>query len=263
MITFDCLRKQENDVKCKTCNKYGKFCDFTIDGIELMIQGILYLINKEEPDEKNEFEDFDSYFRFFAFTHYNTVCYTLMAAYNLLLTGYYSQSAILLRNIIETFVRLRYIKLKREKEYIRNAWSGDNFTKINENKKKHIIKYKEIFDSISPEMYEPYIGLSKHSHGNINAISFKTVDNGEKLYPDPGLIFKKELAEYIMYQYSVFLLAHLKFMMEIFPEVNKKMQKEYKKKYNKTIKRIWRVLDFPDKENNDWYIASKKLLENI
>ncbi len=117
MITFDDIKNQEKNIKTKTFNTYGKFCDYALDSIELLFQSILY-INIGKLDENGEFKDFDSYFRFFTITHYNTVCYTFLASRKLLLNGYYSESAILQRNILETFVRLKYIKLKSEKEYI-------------------------------------------------------------------------------------------------------------------------------------------------
>ncbi len=141
--------------------------------------------------------------------------------------------------------------------------SGDNFTTINENGKKKVIKYREIFDSISPGLYKAYIGLSKHSHGNFSAIKFKTVYKEGILYTDPGLVFKNQEAKYIMFQYSVYLLAHLKFLMNIFPEIKTNMSIEYEKIYNETIEKLWEVLDFSNKENSEWYKASIQLIDNI
>lgn len=114
-ITINYISQQEDIVKKLTEKNWGKnrngFCDIALNGIELLIQGIGYLREMDQLDDPEKWNNFNHALRTHAFYHFFRISYTFKAVYNLIHNGYYTESAILMRQIIETLVKLKYLAL--------------------------------------------------------------------------------------------------------------------------------------------------------
>lgn len=93
-------------------------------------------------------------FQYFCSGHYLQAPYTFAAAYNLYGLGYYMETIILIRNLVEVLVQMRYFY--RHKDKIDGHKQGV---------KK--IKFSVMFDDIAPGFYKRWYGdqLSAVAHG--------------------------------------------------------------------------------------------------
>lgn len=257
------IEQQELVTQIKTEKFFGKgrtgFCDYTFDSIDLMIHGLYLMDNDEFIDkDKTKFNDFKHALRTFSYYHFYRIIYTFKAAYNLILQGYYTESAFLMRHIVETFVRLRYIAKEETIDLVELAFAGHRGTKG----KKFKITYEEQFNDIAPGLYYYYRLLCDMAHGSIASTILKFDMSGGKIKADTGIIFKPEKSTFVINQYSVYLLAHIEFMHWVFPEIRKKMSEGYAEKYHKTLAILWRLMkDISENDKNKkWYDAVQHLV---
>ncbi len=232
-LTIEYIEEQENTVAHEFHSFFGKgkggFCDFALDGCELILQAICHMTDGWKLNEKGDFKDFDNAFRCFAFYHYDRIFYTFKSCYNLLISGYYTDASILLRSIVETFVRLKFIEKEKTTDLIMKALSG---------KERFPYSYKQQFDAISLGYYEFYRLLCNMAHGGMASHILKVTPNSEtkEMIPDNGIIFKANQASFITNQFVIYLLGHLNFLYYVFDEIPVKMPNEYKIKLAETIK---------------------------
>ena len=169
-LSVNHIEQQEVATRIETESLFGKgrsgFCDYALDSIDLIIHG-LYLRDKDEfiDKDKENYNDFKHALRTFSYYHYHRVIYTFKAAFNLLLQGYYTESAYLMRHIVETFVRLRYIAKKENIDLINLAFAGHRGTKG----KKFRITHEKQFDDIAPGLYKYYRILCDIAHGSMTS----------------------------------------------------------------------------------------------
>src|SRR3972149_6286192 len=101
-ISCEHLNRQESETKAETESVLGKgrygWCDFAIDGIDLLLQGIHHLrqVDDDTLDEQGEYKDFTSAIRTIGYYRFYQISLTDKAIYNLTHQGYYTESAILL-----------------------------------------------------------------------------------------------------------------------------------------------------------------------
>ncbi len=257
------IEQQELATQIKTESFFGKgrrgFCDYALDSIDLMIHGLYLRDNDEFIDkEKVKYNDFKHALRTFSYYHFHRIIYTFKAAYNLLLQGYYTESAYLMRHIVETFVRLRYIAKEESIDLVELAFAGYRGTKGN----KFKITYEKQFNDIAPGLYEYYRLLCDIAHGSMASHVLKSDISEGKIKLDTGTVFKSEESTFVLNQYSVYLLAHIEFMIWVFPEIRKKMSEGYAEKYHKTLTILWRLMkDISEKDKNKkWYDAVRHLV---
>ena len=261
-ININYISKQEEMVKHQTEDFFGKgrngFCDIALDGIELLLQGIGYLRNEDYLESKDGWNNFNHALRTLTFYQYYRITYTFKASYNLFSQGYYTEASILMRHIIETFIRLRYIAKERNIQLIDLTFAGHRGFKD----KKFKITYKAQFDKIAPGLYKYYQILCDIAHGAMASYILKTKIVGNKVLVDTGVIFKPEDSTFITNQFYVYLLAHLEFMMWVFPEIKVNMPENYAEKYHKTLGHIWsfmKEISQRDK-NKEWYSSVKQIV---
>lgn len=265
-LSIEHVERQEIDTKKRMESKFGKgrngFCDYALDGIDLIIKG-LYMTDHDIFIDKNKikYNDFKHAIRTFSYYHYYRIIYTFKAAYNLVLQGYDTESAFLMRHIVETFVLLKFIAKKKDDDLVNLALAGH--IGINGEKFYTKYKYKEQFDEIAPGLYEHYQIMCDMSHGALAAQLLKSdlFDNTFKL--DVGIQFDPEKSTFIINQFSVYLLAHLVYMKWLFPEIDKKRSKSYEAKKNKTLVILWQLMKemSEDDKRKKWYDAVKQLVD--
>jgi hypothetical protein len=261
-ITNKDIEDQEIFVKEETEKCYGKnirgFCDFALDGIELLMQGV-QLWEPDATGADGKYKDFKTGLRTNAFLHFYRTSFAFKATYNLTVTGYYNEASILLRSIVESFVKLRYVELSKTEEYLYTSIAGH----VEVGGKKFNVRYIKQFDTVAPGLYYHYRTLCDMAHGNIASIVFKTDVVNDTLQFHNGIIFHEMNSIFVTNQFSVYLLAHLEYMTHIFPEVKKKMPNNIQEKYHKTLSILWKMMgEIEEKDKNQkWYNAIKKLVE--
>jgi hypothetical protein len=253
------IYQQEFQVMGSTETFFGKgkdgFCDFGLIGIELMIQGVGYLRNPDSLNDSGNYKGFKEAIRAMAQLHFSRVTYTFKAAYNCTLNGYYTEAAILLRSILETYVRLRYIDNKNDIKYVNDALIGRFRT-----------QYKTQFDDIAPGLYKFYKFLCGIAHGGLESHALRISEPiVHTLNLDTGLVFDPNRCSFIINQYSIYLLAHLEYMLKLFPEIKSNWTDTFNKRFTKTTSILWTLLEQISKSesNIEWYSAVKNLIPSV
>jgi hypothetical protein len=260
-LTINRILSQEKEVELKTQQRFGKnrdgFCDYALTGIELLIQGVMYLRNVDELNENGSYKNFNYAIRSLAYLQIQRVSYSFKSTYNLLLQGYYTESAIILRSIIETLVRMRYIYQTGKIENVKKVFSWGKPRKEGFN-----VQYKEMFETISNELNKMYQLLCDISHGGIGSHVFRIDPKPEAFQLDTGIVYREMPAAAILNQYMAYLLAHIEMMGKIFPEMFDKMPASYSAKYHKTLQILWTYMEqvSNDKSSEFWYKAIKDLI---
>ncbi len=267
-IITDILDKQENRVILQTQEYFGKgrngFCDFSRDGIDLLLQGIHDFRDVDDTlDKTGEFKNHEVAIRTTFYYNMYHVGLTYKAVYNLIHQGYYTESAILLRSIVESLVRMKYLHKLKDLDLVNTAFAGH----FGYQGKKFKVQYITMFESVAPGLYEFYRILCDMAHGSMAAHTLKIAERDYKQKQwtlDDGLVFKLNASTFIINQFIAYLFAHIKFMMLVYPEIEKNMTKAYATKYEKTIYKYEEVMkNFSEKEKNKkWVSVVKQLWEN-
>lgn len=100
----------------------------------------------------------------FFFAHYLQLHATTRCAYNCYESGYYLEAIILVRNLIEAFIQMRYLRNHIDKV-------DDHVTQTRR------IQFKVMFDEFSPGFYNKYYGqlFSESAHGMANKLILRTI----------------------------------------------------------------------------------------
>ena len=208
------------------CPNFKVLSDFRKDNYEFI------------DKDKVEFNDFNHALRTFSYFHYSRIIYTFKATYNLLLQGYCTESSFLLRHIVETFIRLKYITKEKNIDSIWQSWPGHRGI----NGKKFRISYEMQFDNVAQGLYKYYRTLCDMAHGAMASHSLRTDLSKGKIDFDTGIIFRPLESSFVINQYTVYLLAHIEFMISVYPEIKNKMSERYALKYHETLTRLWRFM---------------------
>jgi len=257
------LNAQEQEVKLITEKRFGKnndgFCDFALKGIELLFQS-LYFSDQSVLNDNKEYRDKQSAIWFLSFLHFHRVSYTFLSIYNLFLQGYYTESVILLRSVIESFVRLKYVNRNGKLEDVNKILCGFKKTK----KEKYEVNYSTMFKDISNDLYFLYSMLCDFSHGgllsHIPKISKYSKDFSQMA---TGLEYNEDAAGLVINQFTIYLLNHLELLTQIYPNFKKNMPDIYASKYYDTLAILWKSLGQMSKANGSdrLYNAAQNLID--
>jgi hypothetical protein len=162
-FSVDYIENQEAIVKANAEQCCGKgrdgFADYGLKGVELLAQAFQLW----EPDElmpNGMHKNFKNGFRSNAFLHYYRIIFSFKATYNLLITGYYTEASILLRSIVETFVKLKYVEMSNNEQELFTSIAGHHGFEG----KKFKVQYKDQFNKIAPDLYDSYKDLCDMAH---------------------------------------------------------------------------------------------------
>lgn len=152
--------------------------------------------------------DSEKDFQWFCAKHFIHAPYTLKVINDLFLKGYYLETLILARHLLEAFVRMKY------------------FIKYPENLEQHLnnklkITYKTMFNEFSPDLYKLWYGeqLSEAAHG----VFFKELlqtdrSNINNPLTINGPEFNSFTSEYIIVWIYTLFLAFLNSFLIFFPQ---------------------------------------------
>lgn len=103
----------------------------------------------------------------YCFFNFQQAIYTLHKSYQLWRTGYYLESSILNRHLLEVFVQMRYFENHLSKLA----------THQTAQRRKDRVQFRDMFDEVSPNSHELIYSkfLSTFAHGNMNVIFRSTL----------------------------------------------------------------------------------------
>jgi hypothetical protein len=142
-------------------------------------------------------------FRFWAVSAYVNAAHTSWALYDLWRSGLYYESTILLRNLTESLVQLRYFE----------THMADVLQLLDE-KTVRKFKFKTMFEAVAPGYYDKWYGLmSSVAHGRMGATVFRIDDTRIAM----GAGYNESLASFVMNQFDPILLGLLRHFPRHFP----------------------------------------------
>lgn len=138
--------------------------------------------------------------------------YTFWSVYSLWEKGYYLESFILFRNLLEMFIQLRYFQKYPEKT------QGHMNQALPENK-KHRIAFITMFNEFAPGFYKDVYGpvLSGFAHGTTPGLIFR-VESSSNLTVVMGNVFDDYKATFALNHILVLLFGYLNLFEFFFPK---------------------------------------------
>jgi hypothetical protein len=191
-------------------------------------------------------------FQWFCEMHFIQAPYTFKVIYELFLKGYYLETLILIRHLIESLVRMKYFNRHIDKlePHLNN---------------KLKITFKVMFNEFSPEIYKWYTDfLSEAAHGVFFKEMFQ-VDRKEisNQYVINGPIFKTFEADWIRTWIYTSFLAYLNSFLFLFPQNTLSSNLDLKNRLTKTIDVLKSNMDEHKKKQPDsikFYLPFEKLI---
>ncbi len=159
--------------------------------------------------EEKDIESDDGYYMAFSHSQLLKLPYTIRASSILMERGFYLESALLVRNILEVFVQLRFFNNHREKlnDYVL---------------KKKRIPLKIMFDEFSTKLYSKvYFVLSEAAHGNFGSAVFRTNYKPTNLGTIiMGSIYNEIFSNFLLNQLIPLIYGILNFIPVFFNQYN-------------------------------------------
>lgn len=218
LFSLDLLNQQETLTKAATYQKVRGWCDFASSAMDVLLKLLHFT---DEFDVNTQEGEYKSYCWF----HFERIAYTFKAAYNLCLTGYYPEASILLRTIMETFVKTKY--LQNHKDLLQGAWGLDRFP----------VRYKDMFDEVAPGCYEDYSLLCEFAHGYGIGILSRFRGMRPPILRH-GVEYSEDDASFVMNRFGPYLLAYLHFIVQVFPEIRQNLDPQLLLAYQTSIQQL-------------------------
>lgn len=206
-LTIHDIRLQEIEVEhCSELALTG-FAEFSERFLNMLLE-LLYAT----PTVQTILSDADA-MRSQARHWFHSSIFTFRAAFLLSNRGYYLESQILDRALIELLVKLRY--------FHKHPDEMEGFQSI-ATKKKATITWKKMFEEVLPGYYadEYSWSLSYVAHGGVGANAYRMEkDHAGNRSADLGVSYKELWAGASINQKTAFMLGYLRTYLKIFPEV--------------------------------------------
>jgi uncharacterized protein DUF5677 len=205
-LTLQDVRLQEIQVEGHTESRLAGFTEY-FDRFANILLKLLYAT----PAVKSAVTDVDQ-MKSQARHWFHSSIFTFRATVLLSSRGYYLESQILDRSLIEILVKLRYFHKHPDKLV--------GFQSIAA-KRKNGITWKEMFDEVLPGYYVDEYGwsMSYVAHGGVGANVYRTErDAAGNGFGDAGVCYKEFWAGASINQKTVFMLGFLRTYRNIFPE---------------------------------------------
>lgn len=232
LMSVDYLISTESDVKLETMSRWGRLND-ELNSLISYLFNIQHFCNEGTNPEAE-----DSYFQTIAYSSYMRLPYTLHCAQNHWINGYYLESFILLRHIIEGFASLRYFEKNKNlvKAHVLKAKSKDR------------IKFIDMFESVSKGFYKVFYArfYSDFTHGGIAAMGTRiryTSQTDGKVFM--GCKFDNNYSDWILDHLLTFSYGYLNYSKVFFPTMFSRMPTKLKKEINFKLFDILNILNMP------------------
>lgn len=186
--------------------------------------------------------------------------YTFKCLYDNFTKGYYSESLILIRHLLENFVCMRYFYKHGDmlEEYLKNG------KYINEDKKKVNLTYSIMFKEFDSLIYEnDYRHLSKSTHGKSAHSIFRTASPEHTRFL-LGNQLNKDYIHYVLFNIILLVYGYLNYFEVFFPKNDLSNNQQIYSWYTQTLEGM-QALMLWHQENNpsvkEWYDLFNKLIQ--
>jgi len=156
LMNLKYLLQTESETRKISHDKHSGWFSYYKELINCLFH-VAYFVGEEKDVDSDE-----GYYMAFAHSQLLKLPYTVRAISVLIEKGYYLESAILVRHILEVFVQLRFFNKYKEKlnEYVL---------------KKRKITLKTMFDEFNPNLYtKMYYLLCEAAHGGFGSTVYRT-----------------------------------------------------------------------------------------
>lgn len=176
----------------------------------------------------------------FCFERYLLAPYRFNALYSLCSRGYYLESVLIVRHLLETLVQIRHFQKHPDqlKPHLTSMTSAGR------------VQFKTMFEELSPGYYAKHYGqlLSNIAHGGIGMGVFSEYEQPKEegstavMVPPLGCQFAQRASGFIVNHLLVLLYGHLKCFATTFPEYLKLVDQPTEERRQLGIKALseWR-----------------------
>lgn len=256
LLSYDDILNQEIEVARTTQNRL-RGASKNVPKLINTLFHLIYFFGSKLDKESTE----GHYHQYCWYAYYH-LPYTARACFLLWTRGYYLEASQLLRNILETLVKMKY--LKNHTDQIEAIWLNKKFG-------KNRITIKTMFEEVIPGYYDIEYGqlLSGFAHGSSASLLFKL----ELIAPsnarvDQGVVYKENYSTYVLNQLIVYILGCLNFFPVAFPDGFSTLTEPVKKEWQSSVDWCLECVDNHKKEHpksTNWYrklesLYSKKVL---
>lgn len=215
------LLETEEEVKGITLTEWGVGYDSLTKLINLFFS-LSHFLNEDYEIESN-----DNAFQIIAYSSYLRLPYTLKTIQNIWVSGYYLESFIIIRHIVEGFAKLRFFTDHRDQII-------SHFTATSHRDR---VSFKTMYDTIAPGYYQLHYGkiLSGYSHGDLSAYFTRT----EYTSPTTGRViagceFNDTYSGLVINLILTFCYGHLNYLESFFPSILSKLPPEISEHFHNT-----------------------------
>lgn len=253
LLNFDDILSGENRTIIHTRNTYRNVSSEIPLALNVLLQ--LNYFTGNCPDINTDDGQFHSY----CWHQYVNSPYSFRGCCMLWERGYYLESGIIFRSLIERFIQIRY--LHKNKNLVGQVWGGIR----PDTAKAKRITFKTMFDSISPGYYEVWYGkiLSGFAHSKLAANIFRI----KRSSPADGKIVMipsfDERGSMIINNVISLLFGYLKFFPIFFPLGFKALPDDSLKEYNELVSYFQKFMDgFKNKfpKSLEWFKYVDKII---
>jgi hypothetical protein len=233
LLNFDDILAGEKSTIIDTRNIYKNVSSEIPLALNVLLQ--LNYFTGNCPDIKTDEGQFHSY----CWHQYVNSPYSFRGCHILWECGYYLESAIIFRSLIERFIQIRY--LHKNKNLVGQVWSSIKPESVKVKK----ITFKVMFDHIAPGYYEVWYGkiLSGFAHSKIAANIFRI----KRSSPTNGKVIMMpsfdERGSMVINNVISLLFGYLKFFPIFFPLGFKTVPDDLLKEYNESVSYFQKFMD--------------------
>ena len=206
------LHECESQVSSITAHKHPEVNNIAVNAINLLFR-LSYFFPKEYETDSDE-----HHFGTFAFFTYTRLPYDCEVTRDLWLKGYYSQSIVLLRRILESFVAVRYFS--HHKSRIKRHLYAQS--------QKDRVQFKVMFEFFAPGAYEELYAkcLCGVAHGGLSNIIFQgDFDPSRPGRMNMGTAYSARYSSYTINQLLAYCLGYIALANLIVPNLEDRFPK--------------------------------------
>lgn len=217
LIDIDWIAKTSLEVHEQTLQKYGVGYNLLTEIIDIFFNLSHFLKESIDPEtDKGAFINI-------AYSTYLRLPYTLYNIRNLWSNGFYLESIILIRHIVEGFACLRYFSTHKDK--VKKHYTA--------RRSRDRVTFKTMFDEVSPGFYDKiYPIFSQFAHGGIltigTRVNYRTASDGDALI---GCVFSDLHCRLIIDQTPTYSYGYLCFLKDFFPTIDSRLPDDLNIKY--------------------------------
>jgi hypothetical protein len=217
----DYVRQTEENVVCSTRGAFSEL-DWRLSWV--VAEELLKLPHFSGPIEPQPSDS--GSVQVYCLVNYAQFPYTLSRVHETWRKGYYLESFILIRHLIEVFAQMRFFHRHPEllQPHVTSSQTGSGR-----------VRFVTMFDELSTNSYRLVYGdlLSTYSHGNANMIFRATLSNNEEtgpqVHPVTGCEFNISSATLICIFMTNLALGFLRFFPICFPRNSISEDEEFEK----------------------------------